>query len=192
MFFVRKKLIIVVWIALFLVLSITEALAWERPKGFRGLRWGIEISKIPGLVPLAPKKTSHLSEDASETAKEIEEEKRKREKTYIRPSDKLEVASGRVDVIEYVFVKDKLTQVIMRFSDYAQYLNFKSVFLQIYGPADREEKRRGAISITTTHSWFAKENDEASVTLFWLEFDGNIAGSALMKWKGSIKKDAGL
>lgn len=172
-----------------LSLSYSVALSAERPKEFRGMKWGVHISKVKGLIAMEEK--SIVTNDPK-LKKLLDKKKERGERKYNRPSDDLKVGHGKVDVIEYIFVKDQLTEVIMRFKDYAQYLNFKSLFMNLYGPPDREEKRKGSIDKTTEHIWSANTDDEANVTLFWMKWTGGTAGSALMKWKGALKKDTGL
>ena len=185
----KNKIIIPFWLFSILFLFYSTAFSGERPKYFRGLKWGVHISQVQGLVLKEEK--PFVTNDPE--IKKLRDKKEKcGERIYYRPSDDLEVGHGQVDVIEYIFVKDQLTEVIMRFNDYAQYLNFKSLFLDLYGPPDREEKRKGAIDKTTEHLWYANIDDEANVTLFWMEWTGGRSGSALMKWKGALKKDTGL
>jgi len=142
----------------------------ERPKDFRGLKWGTHISKVQRLALVA--------------------EPEKGIKTYRRLSDKLEIGKGKVNDIVYVFLKNQLIEVILFCKDYGQYLNLKSVFLDIYGPPDRvkDDKQIGIIR----YHWYAKKDDEANVELKWTERPGFSEGFAVMKWKGALKKGAGL
>jgi hypothetical protein len=190
----KKSFLVVLLLSIFILPSIASA--GERPKDFRGLVWGTHISKVEGLVlheePL-PTKSPGTPEDLHrrilETINRVRKEREERgEKKYIRPSDDLKVAGGKVDIIEYVFIKDQLAEVIMRFKDYGQYLAFKSLLSDLYGAPDKEEKERGA----TNHYWYAKTDDEANVNLFFSDQYGIKAGSLLMKSKASTKKKTGL
>lgn len=186
----KKRTIILSCVTFILLLFYSIAFSGERPKDFRGLKWGTHISKVQGLV--LREETPFVTNDP-ELKKRRDEKEKRGEKIYLRPSDDLKVGHSQVDVIEYIFVKDQLTGIIMRFEDYAQYLNLESLFLALCGTPDREEKRKGAIDQTTQHLWYANTDDEANVTLFWMEWTGGRShGSALMKWKGALKKDTGL
>jgi hypothetical protein len=69
----------------------------------------------------------------------------------------------------------------MRFKGYRQYLAFKSLFGQLYGAPDKEEKESAGIN----HYWLANTDAEANVNLFYS--DTLTTGSAVMKWKGNVK-----
>jgi hypothetical protein len=166
----KNKTILPFCVVLILFLFYSMAFSGERPKGFRGLTWGTHISKVQGLTLVA------------EPGEGI--------KTYRRLSDKLEIGKGKVDGIVYVFKNQKLISVILFCKDYGQYLNLRSVFLDIYGPPDRVEdnKRIGIIE----YYWYAKKDDEANVKLKWIEWTGFSEGFAVMNWKGALKKGIGL
>jgi len=116
----------------------------------------------------------------------IKSEKQEEIKKYIRPSDDLKVAGGEVTTIQYIFVKDQLAEAVMRFRGRKQYTAFKSLFGQLYGPPDKEEEDLAG----TDHYWLANTDDEANVNLFYSEILGT--GSAVMKWKGMLKREPGL
>jgi len=172
---------------LILVLSIfiftSTASGGERPKEFRGLVWGTHISKVKDLVL----QVESFPTNAPPEVKEIYKEREKRgDKKYIRPSDDLGIAGGVVNTIQYIFVKDQLAEVVIRFDTNKQYLAFKSLFNRLYGPPDKEEKDLAG----TDHYWLANTDDEANVNLFYSEILGT--GSAVMKWKGMLKREPGL
>lgn len=161
------------YVVLILFLCYSMAFSGEHPKDFRGLTWGTHISKVSGLV--------------------LQKEGEQGIKFYSRPSDKLKIGDGEVDAIRYKFLKNQLIGVVFDFKNYDQYLNLKSLFLDIFGPPDREEdsrKEKGGGHIK--HFWYAKKNDEANVTLYWIHWLGVKDGFAAMEWKGALKKDTGL
>jgi hypothetical protein len=181
-----KKLSLVVMQVLFLFPSLIYA--GDRPKEFRGLAWGTNIAKVQGLILQHEHIPPNLPPDISKMIENDLKAKEKRgEKTYTRPLDSLKIGGGEVDVIKYVFQNDQLAKIIMRFRYYEQYLNFKSLFLNLYGAPDREENKLGL-----EHSWYANNDDEADVTLFFTDRDGVKAGAVVMEWKASSKKEAGL
>lgn len=174
---------------LIIFISSLTAYAGERPKEFRGLVWGTHISKVDGLVLQEETVPANLPRDVLEKIKKTMRKREERgEKTYVRPSDSLKVAGGEVKVIEYVFVKDQSAEVIMRFGDYGQYLKFKGLFNDLYGAPDKEEKGSSVIM----HDWYAENDNEANVTLFYSDSYRIKAGSVLMKCKAFLKKDTGL
>lgn len=150
-------------------------LAGDRPKDFRGLLWGTDISKVPGLV---------LKQEIKKIG----------EKIYDRPSDSLKIKYGEVAAIEYSFIKDKLTAVVLQLTDYSQYDRVKDLFLSLYGPPDKEETEKGGSKVFKRHFtyWFGNKENEANVTLVLVDIDGSLSGKAVMEWKASVKKDTGL
>lgn len=162
------------------LLFIPQAFCFERPKDFRKLRWGTQISQIEGLV---------LHSDQSVP----------NSKTYTRPSDSLEIAGGKVDAILYCFVDNRLTKVIIHFKTYEQFLNMKSVFLKLYGPPDKQQEveNKKELSIIYNYSWYARSDDEANVNLTYNYYGlpGKtplVIVAAMMEWKGSVKGKSGL
>jgi hypothetical protein len=171
-------------IALFVVISVLffapQAFCFERPKDFRGIKWGTDISQIEGLVlnPYEPEPDS---------------------RRYTRPSDSLEIAGGKVDAISYCFVNNRLTKVVLHFKGIEQFDNMKSAFFNLYGPPDKqkEEVNKKSYTITYDYYWYASSDDEANVKLQYdcsylsgqrrLEIVG-----AVMEWKGSLKGKSGL
>lgn len=173
------------WIILVLAVFVftSTASGGERPKDFRGLVWGTHISKVKDLVV----QVESIPTNAPPEVKEIYKERERRgDKKYIRPSDDLEIAGGEVNTIQYIFVKDQLAEVVIRFDTNTQYLAFESLFNQLYGPPDKEEKDSAGIN----HYWFANTDDEANVNLFYSKI--LTTGSVVMKWKRILKKEPGL
>ena len=182
----NKRTFVLFCIPLMLLLLLSTAFSGERPKDFRGFKWGTHISEIPGLV-------LKDQESLMKGAREMRE--RLGQIFYRKLSDDLKVGHGQVDSIEYVFVKDQLTGIDMRFKDYRQYLVFKSLFFDLYGPPNMDEKKGDSIIINTEHQWYANADDEANVTLYWMDWiSDNIRsrGGVLMRWKGALKKGSGL
>jgi hypothetical protein len=159
---------------------VSQAFCFVRPKDFRGLKWGTEISQIEGLV-LHPNQTAPDS------------------KRYTRPSDSLEIAGGKVDAIDYWFANNRLTRVVLHFKAVEQFYKMKSVFLNLYGPPDKQKEDDGKRSrvITNEYTWYASSDDEANVYLLYSYqiLSGNkpleIVG-ARMEWKGGVKDKSGL
>jgi len=173
------------WVILVLSVFVftSTASGGERPKDFRGLVWGTHISEVKDLVLQA----ESIPTNAPPEVKKIYKEREKRgDKKYIRPSDDLGIAGGEVNTIQYIFVKDQLAEVVIRFDTNKQYLAVKSLFNQLYGLPDKEEKDSAGIN----HYWFASTDDEANVNLFYSDILAT--GSAVMKWKGILKKEPGL
>lgn len=170
----KQGVVIVFLIAFIITAFYSVGFAGDRPRDFRGILWGTHISKIPGLV--------------------LKEEIRKiGEKIYVRPSDSLKIKYGEVAAIEYSFIKDKLTAVVLHLADYSQYDRVKSLFLSLYGPPDKEESER-VDSVYKRHFayWFGNKDNEADVVLRLDDIDGSLSGRAVMEWKASQKKDTGL
>ncbi len=175
----NKRMFVLFCTALILSLLLSTAFAGERPKDFRGLKWGTNISMVKGLVLVAA--------DEGDTRKE-----------YRRPSDSLTVGKIQVDEIKYAFVGNKLSSVHLRFEGpdfkgYEKYLSLKTLFFNLYGPPDKEthglpDERPGLRIIT--HVWYASHDNEANVTLFWNELGSD--GGVNVNWKGALKKDSGL
>lgn len=181
----KKRMIILFCIAFILLLLYSIAFSGERPKDFRGLTWGTNISKVSGLVL----KEEPIPADTPEFIKKSWEQKEKQGiRTYIRPSDSLKVGNTQVDAIKYIFGNDQLIKIKIVFSNDMQYFFLKSLFFDLYGTPDREEKRIG----TVEHYWCANNDDEANVNLTWMDRSYAKGGTVSMEWKKAFKKDAGL
>ncbi len=178
-----------------LMIAAVYSFCGERPKDFRGMVWGTDISSVEGMVPLQENNVSRPGQSA-ESAKAAEEVRARKEalgeKVYTRPSDSLRVGSGEMQTIEYCFTKDKLTSVRLRFSDYGAYLAMKSLLSDLYGAPDREENNPMSTSTGVRYDWYAKSDDEANVILFYSRYGNLEFGTIVMKWKASLKSDTGL
>jgi len=57
---------------------------------------------------------------------------------------------------------------------------------------ENEKDKKFSIDQSIEHLWYANIEDEANVTLHWWEWDRREIVTALMEWKGAIKKRTGL
>lgn len=143
----KNRAIISLLIFSILILFYSIAFSGERPKNFRGLVWGTPISKIQGLV--------------------FEKDGEQGIQFYNRPSDNLKVGNIQVNAIRYKFSKNQLMAVVLDVKTYNQYLSLKSLFLDIYGPPDKEEDDRDKkYGGRLKHFWYTKNNDEANISLY--------------------------
>jgi hypothetical protein len=155
-----------------MILFYSTAFSQERPKDFRGLTWGTHISKIEGL-----------------TFKETGEQG---VQFYYRASDNLKVGNGQVDAVRYKFRNNQLIGIILDFKTYNQYLDLRSLFVDIYGLPDQgEDNMDPEYGGEIKAFWYAKKDTEANIILSWMQVLMINKGFAAVDWKGAVTKGSG-
>lgn len=91
----------------------------KEPNGFRGLKWGTELSAIGGM-------------------KVIGEEKEKMLKLCVREGDRLRFGSAKLNEILYIFWNDKLWAVYMTTSGYKNAQRLKKAAYRVFGEPYKE------------------------------------------------------
>ena len=106
-------------IFLVFLLPITVLAFQNEPDGFRGIKWGANISRRPDMT--------HIEKNM-----------------YLRKNDKLTIGDASLRDIHYRAYKGRLGGVIIRYKDYNNHEKLKRVFFQLYGkgrqPNPFEEK----------------------------------------------------
>lgn len=95
-------------------LTLKEFKPGSEPDGFKGIKWGKDISTVQGMFYVR----SHL---------QIEN------KAYIRKNGNPEIDDVRADSIIYYFWADKFYMALVEISGYENFLRIKDTFLEKYG-----------------------------------------------------------
>lgn len=122
---------------IFIFFFSTNSMAFQNePDGFRGIKWGTQVSIVKGLQ----------HKDSVPSADEI---------TYTKRNDNLEIAEGiRADSIEYIFVKNRFDSVSIILTGPSNWAFLKVWLFKNHGmPNKRNEKN---IYGTETLEWRGK------------------------------------
>ncbi|MDD3311296.1 hypothetical protein [Pseudodesulfovibrio sp.] len=92
------------------------------PDGFRGLKWGTPLEKIPGL--LAVNKAGF-------------------DDTYFRKDERRAFGDAEINSVAYYFRKDRLYRVGVSFSGRANHFLIKERLMAMYGPGRGVGQRYG-------------------------------------------------
>ena len=99
-----------------LIISVCAAipvLAFQNePDGFRGIKWGTNISKLPDM---------YLVEDGGDL------------KYYTRPYDRMRIGDADIERITYGFYKNRFYRMEIRFSEFSNFTRLKATFFDQYG-----------------------------------------------------------
>jgi len=87
----------------------------NEPEGFRGIRWGTKITRLPGMELVR-----------------VEGD----EKYYVRPEDKLKIGKAVIESITYGFYRDDFFKVTIRVKGLMNYLDLKQTFVEVYGDGE--------------------------------------------------------
>jgi hypothetical protein len=108
---------------IFLLLSVsvyaeTDPSRWD---GFRGLKWATNIKDMndPNMI---------LIEDNNET------------KIYRRLSDKLSIGNAKLEVIVYVYYKDRFSGVLITAKGYTNFTGLKDAVFAYYGEGKQKNE----------------------------------------------------
>jgi len=118
------RIILTLAVALLLVsaASAGDFSAAPAPDGFRGIKWGTPLEKIPGL--LAVKKAGFTD-------------------TYFRKDERHNFGDADINSVAYYFRKDKMYRVGVSFSGRANHFLIKERLISMYGPGRGVGQRYG-------------------------------------------------
>jgi hypothetical protein len=101
----------------------------NEPDGFRGIKWGTDIKKLPDMV--------FLERDGDI-------------KTYYRKFDKLKIQDVYVDEIVYCFYRNQFCAVQISFDSFSNFTRLKSILFGQHGQSDQANPPLGK------YSWFGR------------------------------------
>jgi hypothetical protein len=99
-------------LAVSLIHSLPATAFQNEPDGFRGIKWGTNISELPDM---------RLAEDTGE------------EKYYQRMNDKMQIGDSELERIVYGFYKNRFFVAIVTCRDHTNFLKLKETLFQLYG-----------------------------------------------------------
>lgn len=158
--------------------------AAERPKDFRGIKWGTSSQAIPGL-----KFQEHFSNPNIRVELDY----------YSRPSDELKILGNPVESIRYIAEDGKIIGVSARYTkDMQGFVSCKNVgkrLREIFGPPDETKVNKSTVIKGLVHGqeelWFANSDDEANIKNDCPAQEGGF-GYMEMMWKARAKAKSGL
>lgn len=113
-----KKMCLVVTAAVAVMLSIC-ALAYENePSDFRGVKWGTNIEKLPGMV---------VTLDGGDL------------KAYTRKGDKMMIGDATLNSLHYIFYKDEFYCVRIEFKGFSSFSKIRDEVFRMHGKPGGEE-----------------------------------------------------
>jgi len=113
MFLSEKRLVTAIILLAVAILAPSLTFAFRNePDGFRGIKWGTEITQLPDLV---------IDKGAGDL------------KWYRRKSDKLEIGDANVDYIVYGFYKNEFLSVLIGYKGFRNFTELKSILFHQYG-----------------------------------------------------------
>jgi hypothetical protein len=118
----RQKKLFISLLPLFVFLAFSNftALAFQNePDGFRGIKWGTDIRKLPDMVLL---------------------EREGDVKIYYRKFDKLKIEDVYVDEIVYRFCKNRFCAVHILFDGFSNFTKLKSVLVRQHGQGENQNR----------------------------------------------------
>jgi hypothetical protein len=113
----RKRFVYLFSLVVFLALSSLTALAFQNePDGFRGIKWGTNISELNDML---------VVESGKDTL------------YYTRKNDKMKIGDVDIDQISYGFYKTRFFVVLVEYRGYASFTKLKKILIDQYGKAEQ-------------------------------------------------------
>jgi len=113
MFPSEKRLVMAVFLLIVAVSAPSLTFAFQNePDGFRGIKWGTEISQLPDFV---------FDKGAGDL------------KWYRRRRDKLKIGAADVGHITYGFYKNEFLAVLIGYEGFHNFTDLKAIFFYQYG-----------------------------------------------------------
>jgi hypothetical protein len=127
-----------------------EFKAGSEPDGFRGIKWGTDISTLKDMV------------FAMATDKDV--------KRYERKGDELKIGKAKLDYIQYEFRKGRFYLVEMWFQGIENFNHVKETMFETYG--------KGRIMPEKTESYFWEGEKTEMIMIFDVDIGGGITISS--------------
>ena len=120
MMFSQKKSVMIVFLLILSGSIIIPAFAFQNePDGFRGIKWGTNISELPDMS---------LSEDYGNL------------KFYLRKGDKLKIGDADIDRINYGFYKGRFNKLFIIYKGSLNFKKLKDTFFDQYGQGSKPNR----------------------------------------------------
>lgn len=115
----------------------------NEPEGFRGVKWGTNITELPDMVFQGS---------------------RGEKKLYFKKNDKMKIGDADIQSIGYFFYKEKFYNVLIEFSNLTNFVRIKETCDQLYGSGYRPNRfmeqyfwRGGNVTIFLHYNEISKE-----------------------------------
>ena len=113
----KKLLISLLPFSVFLVFANFAALAFQNePDGFRGIKWGTNISELTDMRVVETGKDSLY---------------------YVRKNDTVKIGDADIDQISYGFYKSRFFQVLVEYKGYVNFTKLKAILIGQYGKPEQ-------------------------------------------------------
>ena len=179
----KRKLSKIVWLIVFCCIVLIGGLACAQtgsskfkpgsePDGFRGIKWGQDISTVDGLV--------YVSTDPSYGGIDC----------YIREGDELKMGNAKLERIVYGFWKNKFSDVRISTKGYTNWSSFKAVVFEKFGEGYQDNEYIEEYVWWGEKTWMILEYNEFSKEGLLFMFSKDI-GFQKEEWeKEQAKKGA--
>lgn len=139
-----RKLGTLIFLVILSVCVAIPAVAFQNePDGFRGIKWGTNISELPDMS---------LSEDRGDS------------KFYLRKGDKLKIGDADIDRISYGFYKGRFNRLFIIYKGSLNFTKLRDTFFAQYGQGSKPNRFMEqyywvgeTVSIAFEHSEITKE-----------------------------------
>ncbi len=157
--------------------------AAERPRDFRGVKWGMSPQAVPGL-----KFERHHSSPPLELD------------YYSRPSDELKISGSPVEYVRYMVEDGKIVGVVAKYTqDMQGFVSCENVgerLRELFGAPDETKVDKFTLGNrvyvnSKEELWFANRDDEANIKNICPAQAGGF-GYMEMMWKARAKSKSGL
>ena len=91
----------------------------NEPDGFRGIKWGTNISELNDML---------VAESGKDTV------------YYIRKNDTLKIGNADIDQISYGFYKNRLFVVLVEYNGYLNFTKLKAILIDQYGKPEQPNR----------------------------------------------------
>jgi hypothetical protein len=139
----------------------------SEPDGFRGIKWGAEISELKDMALVMA-----IDKDV---------------KRYARKTDILKIGEGKLDYIQYEFWKGRFCLVDMEFQGTENWNNVRKAVFAMFGK--RQNMSEKGEELPATYRW---EGEKTTVLMI---YDSNLGGGVtissneVMDQKGRVEEE---
>ena len=113
----HRKLATLLFLLIISVYVAIPAFAFQNePDGFRGIKWGTNISELTDML---------VAESGKDTL------------YYVRKNDTMKIGDADIDQISYGFYKSRFFQVLVEYKGYVNFTKLKAILIGQYGKPEQ-------------------------------------------------------
>lgn len=153
-----KKLATLIFVVMVFILSSSNALANypNEPDGFRGIKWGTDITDVKATMRLHETETGISAELVS----------------YERVSDTLVIGNAQISSIRYTFWRGKFSHPVIKTTGYTNWLEVKRALESTFGLAKQSNNYYFWLGDSTSIlTQYDKNSNEGRISFFSEKID---------------------